>query len=71
MWSGIRDGPLIALSTVVDVVQESDMVDKFGNTIELTKAKKYTKKELKQKKQRRMKRFKETGDDFDSDEEDF
>jgi elongation factor 3 len=56
---------------VVDVVQESDMVDKFGNTIELTKAKKYTKKELKQKKQRRLKRFKETGDDYDSDEDDF
>jgi elongation factor 3 len=56
---------------VVDVVQESDMVDKFGNTIELKKKKKYTKKELKQKKLRRMKRFKETGDDYDSDEDDF
>jgi elongation factor 3 len=56
---------------VVDVVQESDMVDRFGNTIELKKKKKYTKKELKQKKLRRMKRFKETGEDYDSDEDDF
>jgi len=55
---------------VVDVVQESDMVDKFGNTVELKKKKKYSKKELKQKKLRRLKRFKETGDDYDSDEDD-
>jgi elongation factor 3 len=54
---------------VVDVVDESDMVDRFGNTVELTKTKKYTKKELKQKKLRRKKRFKETGEDYDSDEE--
>jgi elongation factor 3 len=55
---------------VVDVVDESDMVDRFGNTVELVKKKKYTKKELKQKKLRRLKRFKETGDDYDSDEDD-
>jgi len=54
---------------VVDVVDESDMVDKFGNTVELTKKKTYSKKELKQKKLRRLKRFKETGDDYDSDDE--
>jgi len=54
---------------VVDVVEEADMVDRFGNTVELVKKKKYTKKELKQKKLRRLKRFKETGDDYDSDEE--
>jgi elongation factor 3 len=56
---------------VVDVVDEADMVDKFGNTIELKKKKTYSKKELKQKKLRRLKRFKETGDDYDSDEDDF
>jgi elongation factor 3 len=56
---------------VVDVVDESDMVDRFGNTVELQKKKKYTKKELKQKKLRRLKRFKETGEDYDSDEDDF
>jgi len=54
---------------VVDVVDESDMVDRFGNTVELLKKKKFTKKELKQKKLRRMKRFKETGEDYDSDED--
>merc|ERR1712071_581497 len=43
---------------VVDVVDESDMVDRFGNTVELL-----------QKKLRRMKRFKETGEDYDSDED--
>merc|ERR1712137_599266 len=52
----------------VDVIDESDMVDKFGNTIVVEK-KKLTKKQLKQKKQRRLKRFKETGDDYDSDED--
>jgi len=56
---------------VVDVVEESDMVDKFGNTVELKKSKVYSKKEAKQKKLRRMKRTKETGDDYDSDEEEF
>jgi elongation factor 3 len=56
---------------VVDVVNESDMVDRFGNTVELVKKKKYTKKELKQKKMRRLKRLKETGEDYDSDEDDF
>merc|ERR1712159_939163 len=55
----------------VDVIDEADMVDKFGNTIEVVKKKKLTKKQLKQKKQRRLKRFKETGDDYDSDEDDF
>jgi len=55
----------------VDVIDEADMVDKFGNTIEVVKKKKLTKKQLKQKKMRRLKRFKETGDDYDSDEEDF
>jgi len=55
----------------VDVIDEKDMVDKFGNTIEVVKKKKLSKKELKAKKQRRLKRFKETGDDYDSDEEDF
>jgi len=53
----------------VDVIDESDMVDKFGNTIVVEKKKKLTKKQLKQKKQRRLKRFKETGDDYDSDED--
>merc|ERR1712063_52961 len=53
----------------VDVIDESDMVDRFGNTIEVVKKKKLTKKQLKQKKQRRLKRFKETGDDYDSDED--
>merc|ERR1719218_241283 len=53
----------------VDVIDEADMVDKFGNTIEVVKKKKLTKKQLKQKKMRRLKRFKETGDDYDSDEE--
>jgi len=56
---------------VVDVVNEADMVDRFGNTVELVKKKKYTKKELKQKKMRRLKRLKETGEDYDSDEDDF
>jgi len=51
-------------------VKESDMVDKFGNTIELKQLKPKTKKQLKLKKQRRLKRFKETGDDYDSSEED-
>jgi len=56
---------------VVDEIKESDMVDKFGNTIEVKKIKTKTKKQLKLKKQRRLKRFKETGDDYDSSEEDF
>jgi len=55
---------------VVDEINESDMVDRFGNTVELSKVKTKTKKQLKLKKQRRLKRFKETGDDYDSSEED-
>jgi elongation factor 3 len=54
---------------VVAQVDEADMVDKFGNTVDVKKNKVYSKKELKLKKQRRMKRFKETGDDYDSDED--
>jgi elongation factor 3 len=54
---------------VVDKIDESDMVDRFGNTVELVKKKVYSKKELKQKKLRRLKRFKETGEDYDSDED--
>merc|ERR1712063_117956 len=51
----------------VDVIDESDMVDKFGNTIVVEKKKKLTKKqELKLKKLRRAKRLKETGEDYDS-----
>lgn len=55
---------------VVQEVNEADMVDKFGNTVEIKKVKTKTKKQLKLKKQRRLKRFKETGDDYDSSEED-
>jgi len=55
----------------VTKVDESDMVDKFGNTVDIKKTKPKTKKQLKLKKQRRLKRFKETGDDYDSSEEDF
>merc|ERR1712063_225778 len=52
---------------VVQKMDESEMVDKFGNTVELKKAKKAkTKKELKLKKLRRAKRLKETGEDYDS-----
>jgi elongation factor 3 len=54
----------------VDVVKDEDMVDKFGNTVDIKKTKPKTKKQLKLKKQRRLKRFKETGDDYDSSEED-
>jgi len=54
---------------VVDKIDESDMVDRFGNTVEIVKKKKYTKKQLKMKKLRRLKRFKETGEDYDSDED--
>lgn len=53
----------------VEVIKDEDMVDRFGNTIELKKTTKLTKKQLKLKAQRRKKRFKETGDDYDSDEE--
>jgi len=53
----------------VEVIDESEMVDKFGNTIEIVKKKKKTKKELKLKAQRRKKRAKETGDDYDSSDE--
>lgn len=54
---------------VVDVVDEANMVDRFGNTVELVKKKKLTKKEIKMKKLRRLKRLKETGEDYDSDED--
>jgi len=54
----------------VDAIDESEMVDKFGNTIELKKTKTRSKKELKAKALRRKKRYKETGDDYDSSEED-
>jgi elongation factor 3 len=55
---------------VVATVDDADMVDKFGNTVDIKKNKPKTKKQLKLKKQRRLKRFKETGDDYDSSEED-
>jgi elongation factor 3 len=55
---------------VVQKIDEGDMVDKFGNTIDIKKTKPKTKKQLKMKKLRRLKRFKETGDDYDSSEED-
>lgn len=55
---------------VVQQIDESEMVDKFGNTVELKKAKKAkSKKELKMKKLRRAKRLKETGEDYDSSED--
>jgi elongation factor 3 len=53
----------------VDVVDEADMVDRFGNTVELKKKKTLSKKEIKAKKLRRLKRFKQTGEDYDSDED--
>jgi len=55
---------------VVAEIKEEDMVDKFGNTVELKKLKVRTKKEVKAKKQRRLNRFKETGDDYDSSDDD-
>jgi elongation factor 3 len=55
---------------VVQHIDEADMVDKFGNTVDIKKTKVKTKKQLKMKKQRRLKRFKETGDDYDSSDED-
>jgi len=54
----------------VQKIDEAEMVDRFGNTVDIKKNKPKTKKQLKMKKQRRMKRFKETGDDYDSSEED-
>merc|ERR1712194_644618 len=48
---------------------EADMVDKFGNTVDIKKKKVKTKKEIKIKKQRRLKRFKECGDDYDSSDD--
>merc|ERR1712127_605793 len=54
---------------VVAHMAEEDMVDKFGNTVDIKKTKVLTKKEIKLKKQRRLKRFKETGDDYDSAED--
>merc|ERR1711966_429997 len=56
---------------VVKTIAEEDMVDRFGNTIELKKKKTKTKRELKLKKQRRLKRKKETGEDYDSSDDDF
>jgi len=53
----------------VKAIDESEMVDRFGNTVELKKKKTKTRRELKLKKQRRLKRFKETGDDYDSSED--
>jgi len=55
---------------VVEHIDEADMVDKFGNTVDIKKTKIKTKKEIKAKKLRRLKRFKQTGDDFDSSEDD-
>lgn len=54
---------------VVQHIDEADMVDKFGNTVDIKKNKPKTRKELKMKKIRRLKRFKETGEDYDSEEE--
>merc|ERR1711892_662689 len=50
-------------------IDEADMVDKFGNTVDIKKKKVKTKKEIKIKKQRRLKRFKECGDDYDSSDD--
>jgi elongation factor 3 len=55
---------------VVQEIDASEMVDKFGNTVDIKKKKVLTKKEIKAKKARRLARFKQTGDDYDSDEED-
>jgi elongation factor 3 len=54
---------------VVKEIQAEDMVDKFGNTVDIKKGKVKSKKEIKAKKARRLKRFKETGDDYDSSDE--
>jgi elongation factor 3 len=55
---------------VVKAIEDKDMVDRFGNTVELTAGKKQlSRKEMKLKKLRRAKRKKETGEDYDSDEE--
>lgn len=55
---------------VVHAIDASEMVDKFGNTIERAPVKaSLSSKEKKLKAQRRQKRFKLTGDDYDSDEE--
>jgi elongation factor 3 len=55
---------------VVKAIDQGEMVDKFGNTIELKEKKgKLTAKDKKLKAQRRLKRFKETGDDYDSAED--
>jgi len=54
---------------VVEHIDEADMVDKFGNTVDIKKTKVKTKREIKMKKQKRLKRFKETGDDYDSSED--
>merc|ERR1712021_4019 len=60
-----------AAKTKIQVVHidEADMVDKFGNTVDIKKKKVKTKKEIKIKKQRRLKRFKECGDDYDSSDD--
>jgi len=54
---------------VVQKIDDADMVDRFGNTVDLKKTAVKTKKEIKAKKFRRLKRFKETGDDYDSSED--
>jgi elongation factor 3 len=54
---------------VVSSIDEESLVDKFGNTIEIKKVKKLTSKEKKEKARRRAVRYKETGDDYDSAED--
>jgi len=54
---------------VVQNIDEADMVDKFGNTVVIEKKKAKTKKQLKLKKLRRAKRVKETGEDYDSSDD--
>jgi elongation factor 3 len=54
---------------VVKEIAAEDMVDKFGNTVDIKKTKVKSKAEIKAKKKRRLKRFKETGDDYDSSDE--
>jgi len=54
---------------VVQTIDESEMVDRFGNTVDIKKTKTKSKRELKLKKQRRLKRLKETGEDYDSSDD--
>merc|ERR1712023_531118 len=51
------------------ILDESEMVDRFGNTVDIKKTKTKSKRELKLKKQRRLKRLKETGEDYDSSDD--